>query len=134
MHAASSEAGREEEQEPLDAKAWEHRYAVELGHAPSGADDLLTHILSHGGLIRCRPRRPSCQKNRVSVDARTFCLFERIDAGMACAICLEISGPDDVKTWRKLPCGHMFHDVCLTRMIEASRICRCPLCRFDLQR
>eukprot|EP00403_Amphidinium_massartii_P002171 CAMPEP_0178379018 /NCGR_PEP_ID=MMETSP0689_2-20121128/4724_1 /TAXON_ID=160604 /ORGANISM="Amphidinium massartii, Strain CS-259" /LENGTH=269 /DNA_ID=CAMNT_0019999103 /DNA_START=15 /DNA_END=820 /DNA_ORIENTATION=- len=34
--------------------------------------------------------------------------------------------------WRKLPCGHGFHEECLLQWLQRSH--RCPLCRHDLHR
>lgn len=48
-----------------------------------------------------------------------------------CAICL---GDDAglLDTFRRLKCGHVFHEVCLVEWLQRAR--RCPLCRLDLHR
>ncbi|CAI9754441.1 unnamed protein product [Fraxinus pennsylvanica] len=41
----------------------------------------------------------------------------------SCAVCLE-----GYRSGKQVPCGHVFHAVCITRWL--SRHDSCPLCRF----
>lgn len=67
------------------------------------------------------------------------------EAGAECTICLDLAGPpsrgDQVAResggaveaggrWRRLRCGHGFHERCLLEWLRRAR--RCPLCRMDL--
>ena len=50
------------------------------------------------------------------------------DTSDECAICF---GPYIVGTYRShLPCGHMFHQKCMTRWLGVKQTC--PLCRLKL--
>lgn len=51
--------------------------------------------------------------------------------GTECAICYDENGPDD-GGWRKLPCGHKFHQACLCELVKCAHRHKCPLCRSDL--
>jgi len=51
-----------------------------------------------------------------------------VPAGSECIICLEEGRPQSV--WRRLRCGHEFHECCLLEWLQRAR--RCPLCRMDL--
>jgi hypothetical protein len=46
-----------------------------------------------------------------------------------CVICCDHGSP--TSTWRRLRCGHVFHDACLMEWLETSAF-TCPLCRSDL--
>jgi len=51
-----------------------------------------------------------------------------------CAICLENAGSTSKPGyWRVIPCGHKFHEECLTKLGNCPGSCKCPLCRFDLR-
>ena len=43
-----------------------------------------------------------------------------------CSICLD----SQVKSMRKFPCGHLFHNDCLVKWLRIRRTC--PSCRFEL--
>lgn len=47
----------------------------------------------------------------------------------ACSICL--CEYEEGESLSKLPCGHIYHDNCITAWVE--RHVRCPLCNFDLR-
>lgn len=52
------------------------------------------------------------------------------DKDAACSICLcEYEDGEDLLS--RLPCGHIYHDDCITAWVE--RHVRCPLCNFDLR-
>jgi len=51
--------------------------------------------------------------------------------GTECAICFDEHAPDDCG-WRKLPCGHTFHQACLCELVKCAHRHKCPLCRSDL--
>ena len=52
----------------------------------------------------------------------------RKDSNEACCVCLE---PHEVgSVAARLPCGHLFHEQCVTEWL--TRHCSCPVCRFDL--
>ena len=48
----------------------------------------------------------------------------------ACSICLieEKEGDECIL----VPCGHIFHDKCVTKWFEVN--CKCPLCRYDIEK
>jgi len=50
--------------------------------------------------------------------------------GTECAICFDEHAPDDCG-WRKLPCGHKFHQACLCELVKSVHRHKCPLCRSD---
>jgi len=52
-----------------------------------------------------------------------------VTADQECVICLSREDDADVR-WRKLPCGHSFHELCLLEWLLKAR--RCPVCRLDL--
>lgn len=52
-----------------------------------------------------------------------------VSPGEECIICLEDGGAPD--TWRRLTCGHAFHEDCLRTWLRRTR--RCPICRRDQQ-
>eukprot|EP00928_Gymnodinium_smaydae_P070730 TRINITY_DN54501_c0_g1_i1.p1 TRINITY_DN54501_c0_g1~~TRINITY_DN54501_c0_g1_i1.p1 ORF type:complete len:289 (-),score=6.57 TRINITY_DN54501_c0_g1_i1:147-1013(-) len=52
--------------------------------------------------------------------------------GLECPICL--SDSFHATTWKKLPCGHVFHESCLLRWAQTSRGISCALCRADYVR
>lgn len=51
------------------------------------------------------------------------------DSSCCCAICLDDF--DDKEKVRVLPCGHKFHEVCLTPWLT-ERDASCPLCKMDV--
>ncbi|KAK7253538.1 ubiquitin-protein transferase [Aureococcus anophagefferens] len=52
----------------------------------------------------------------------------RKDSNEACCVCLE---PHEVgSVAARLPCGHLFHEQCVTEWL--TRHCSCPVCRFEL--
>ncbi|KAJ5646328.1 ring finger protein [Penicillium lividum] len=53
-----------------------------------------------------------------------------IDSGAECAICISNLQLGERATI--LPCGHMFHDVCITQWV--TRNPSCPLCRQNITR
>jgi len=58
-----------------------------------------------------------------------------VELGAECCICLEGDSPSQIEegrreSWRKLRCGHHFHERCLVEWLRRAR--RCPLCRMDL--
>lgn len=60
------------------------------------------------------------------------CGFEAVEVtGVECAICCDEHGPD-ASGWRKLACGHTFHQACLCELVKCSHRRKCPLCRAGL--
>mmetsp|Transcript_69596 Transcript_69596/g.201709 ORF Transcript_69596/g.201709 Transcript_69596/m.201709 type:complete len:254 (+) Transcript_69596:88-849(+) len=51
-----------------------------------------------------------------------------LDHNAECAVCLARFSPDDVAM--RLPCGHMYHSVCVKVWLQMSHLC--PVCRFEL--
>lgn len=49
---------------------------------------------------------------------------------MTCAICLEAAS---TRAWRRLACGHGFHEGCILRWVQHSHHGHCPMCRSDLE-
>lgn len=47
-----------------------------------------------------------------------------------CAICLE---PASTRAWRRLACGHGFHEGCILRWVQHAHHAHCPMCRGDLE-
>lgn len=47
----------------------------------------------------------------------------------ACAVCQERG--DDAEEWRKLHCGHFFHNRCIVQWFERGAFC--PVCRADVR-
>jgi len=54
-----------------------------------------------------------------------------LENGMECAICFE-DASDSCDSWRQLPCGHAFHEVCLCKLAQCANRRRCPLCRAEV--
>lgn len=52
-----------------------------------------------------------------------------VPADEECVICLSRDADDGVP-WRRLACGHQFHESCLLEWLGKAR--RCPVCRLDL--
>mmetsp|Transcript_108851 Transcript_108851/g.306753 ORF Transcript_108851/g.306753 Transcript_108851/m.306753 type:complete len:288 (-) Transcript_108851:117-980(-) len=52
-----------------------------------------------------------------------------VPADEECVICLSRDLEDNVP-WRRLICGHQFHEPCLLEWLGKAR--RCPVCRLDL--
>ncbi|KAL2479879.1 RING-type domain-containing protein [Abeliophyllum distichum] len=48
-----------------------------------------------------------------------------VNARGSCAVCME-----GYRSGKQVPCGHVFHAVCITRWL--SRHDSCPLCRFQV--
>jgi hypothetical protein len=48
----------------------------------------------------------------------------------ACAVCQE-RGEDAEEQWRKLYCGHFFHNQCIVQWFERGAFC--PVCRADVR-
>lgn len=59
------------------------------------------------------------------------------EEGAECPICFDEAGPESAEHpevgcgWRKLPCGHAFHEACLCELMVCSHRSQCPLCRMD---
>lgn len=70
----------------------------------------------------CNCGQPSCFFGKDDRCQRCFLLwYKRKDD--RCCICLDNSG-----VWTKLPCDHILHTTCLTKLHE-NREYECPLCR-----
>jgi len=54
------------------------------------------------------------------------------ECGSTCAICIDEADADCSMRWRKLPCGHVYHEECLAELVQLPHRRNCPLCRFDL--
>lgn len=54
------------------------------------------------------------------------------ESGSTCAICIDEADADCSIRWRKVPCGHVYHEACLAELIQLPHRRSCPLCRFDL--
>merc|ERR1712129_32944 len=54
-------------------------------------------------------------------------------AGVECSICLQESASEggEASRWRRLGCGHSFHEQCLIEWWRRAR--QCPLCRLNVQ-
>jgi hypothetical protein len=53
-----------------------------------------------------------------------------VPADTACAVCQE-RGDDAEEQWRKLHCGHFFHNRCIVQWFERGAFC--PVCRADVR-
>jgi len=56
-------------------------------------------------------------------------LPRQLPTDQECVICLSREEEDGVP-WRRISCGHCFHEPCLLEWLEKAR--RCPVCRLDL--
>lgn len=67
---------------------------------------------------------------RASVDTNTIEVVAAVDVpeGTQCAVCIEFGELDS--QWRRLVCGHYFHDRCIVPWFQRNRFC--PLCRHDV--
>lgn len=54
------------------------------------------------------------------------------EPGTVCAICIDEAGPESSEKWKKVPCGHMYHQACLAELVQLPHRRSCPLCRLDL--
>merc|ERR1712008_472006 len=60
------------------------------------------------------------------------CPVVKPERGTTCAICIDDADDDCSMRWRKVPCGHVYHERCLAELIKLPHRRSCPLCRFDL--
>ncbi|XP_068521351.1 E3 ubiquitin-protein ligase ARK2C isoform X3 [Anas acuta] len=54
---------------------------------------------------------------------------EKLDTDEKCTICLSML--EDGEDVRRLPCMHLFHQVCVDRWLATSK--KCPICRVDIE-
>ncbi|KAI6057788.1 RING finger protein 165 [Aix galericulata] len=54
---------------------------------------------------------------------------EKLDTDEKCTICLSIL--EDAEDVRRLPCMHLFHQVCVDQWLATSK--KCPICRVDIE-
>lgn len=62
---------------------------------------------------------------------RTFPLVKP-EFGSVCAICIDEADTDCEELWRRVPCGHVYHESCLAELVQLPHRRSCPLCRLDL--
>ena len=93
--------------------------------APPSLIALIFYLINFSGRLHAPgPFRPPSTRalyarKRVSAEC---------DAGEECAVCM---GSYVVGTYRAhLPCGHAFHQKCMTRWLAVKQTC--PLCRYKL--
>jgi len=60
------------------------------------------------------------------------CPVVKPEFGSICAICIDEADADCSVRWRKIPCGHAYHEACLAELFQLPHRRSCPLCRFDL--
>jgi len=56
----------------------------------------------------------------------------RVEPDTVCAICIDEAAGDSTELWRRVPCGHAFHEACLSELVQLPHRRSCPLCRLDL--
>lgn len=54
---------------------------------------------------------------------------EESDTDEKCTICLSML--EDGEDVRRLPCMHLFHQVCVDQWLATSK--KCPICRVDIE-
>lgn len=54
---------------------------------------------------------------------------EEADTDEKCTICLSML--EDGEDVRRLPCMHLFHQVCVDQWLATSK--KCPICRVDIE-
>ncbi|KAH0627801.1 hypothetical protein JD844_008208 [Phrynosoma platyrhinos] len=54
---------------------------------------------------------------------------EELDTDEKCTICLSML--EDGEDVRRLPCMHLFHQVCVDQWLATSK--KCPICRVDIE-
>jgi len=104
----------------LEAGGQQQPFAENLPAIPSSSSSSPPHHPSGG-------RRDSSSLELQKGDGDTNGEHHLKDA--ACSICL--CEYEEGETLSKLPCGHIYHDNCITAWVE--RHVRCPLCNFDLR-
>uniref|UniRef100_A0AAY3ZYR6 RING-type E3 ubiquitin transferase n=1 Tax=Denticeps clupeoides TaxID=299321 RepID=A0AAY3ZYR6_9TELE len=67
-------------------------------------------------------------KKRRPLDLKV-CEEEESDVDEKCTICLSIL--EDGEDVRRLPCMHLFHQLCVDQWLSSNR--KCPICRVDIQ-
>jgi len=45
-----------------------------------------------------------------------------------CCICMDL---DNIQSWSILPCGHKFHNLCISQWLNSNLTC--PVCRFNVR-
>ncbi|XP_060791653.1 E3 ubiquitin-protein ligase ARK2C isoform X2 [Neoarius graeffei] len=71
---------------------------------------------------------PHKYKKRKPLETK-LCDDEESDVDEKCTICLSML--EDGEDVRRLPCMHLFHQVCVDQWLATSR--KCPICRVDIQ-
>ncbi|XP_016364968.1 RING finger protein 165-like [Sinocyclocheilus rhinocerous] len=72
---------------------------------------------------------PHKYKKRKPLDLKLCVSEEELDVDEKCTICLSLL--EDGEDVRRLPCMHLFHQVCVDQWLATSR--KCPICRVDIQ-
>uniref|UniRef100_A0A8C1PKZ0 RING-type E3 ubiquitin transferase n=1 Tax=Cyprinus carpio TaxID=7962 RepID=A0A8C1PKZ0_CYPCA len=72
---------------------------------------------------------PHKYKKRKPLDLKFCESEEESDVDEKCTICLSML--EDGEDVRRLPCMHLFHQVCVDQWLATSR--KCPICRVDIQ-
>nr|5D0M_C Chain C, RING finger protein 165 [Homo sapiens] len=54
---------------------------------------------------------------------------EESDTDEKCTICLSML--EDGEDVRRLPCAHLFHQLCVDQWLAMSK--KCPICRVDIE-
>lgn len=60
--------------------------------------------------------------------ASSLCDLDRVAADVVCAICQDRG---EVTPWRRLHCGHMYHQQCIDTWFNQNVVC--PVCRADVR-
>lgn len=61
--------------------------------------------------------------------ASSLCDLDRVGADVVCAICQDRG---ETTPWRRLNCGHMYHQQCVDTWFNQNVVC--PVCRADIRR
>ncbi|KAF7023958.1 hypothetical protein CFC21_036380 [Triticum aestivum] len=75
------------------------------------------------------PRQPEREESSTATVDEVLKPMEAPSDGEGCPICLDQEGA--TTAWKETVCGHIFHERCVERWLQAKG--SCPMCRLQLQ-